>query len=125
MSSGSDITTQAIRLALRMSQMQAENASQNISRASTPGAHATAVDFGRSQGLLQAAAEPGDRSALFNALAQSAAGAPGVVQERPTATISLDEEVANMSSATLKYQALTESLNRHFGLMRLAITGRN
>lgn len=125
MSSGSDITTQAIRLALRMSQMQAENASQNISRASTPGAHATAVDFGRSQGLLQAAAESGDRSALFDVLAQSASNVPGVTHEQATAGINLDEEVADMSSATLKYQALTESLNRHFGLMRLAITGRN
>ena len=37
----------------------------------------------------------------------------------------LDELVADSVSAGLNYQALSESLSRHLGLMRLAISGRS
>ena len=38
---------------------------------------------------------------------------------------SLDELVTESVVAGLNYQVLSESLNRHFGLMRLAVTGRS
>ena len=123
--SGSDITTEAVRLAMSMNQLRAEYASQNIARSNTPDAKAIHLDFAHSQSLLeQVVSQKGvDQVSLFDAIA-SAASSPAP-SERSDAAINLDEEVADMASANLKYQALTESLNRHFGLMRLAITGRN
>lgn len=128
MSIGNDITTQAVRLAMGMHELRAENASRNIALANTPGAQATRLDFGNSQGLLQqAAALPlHDAGDLLTSLSE--VGSQPVARETQDdagATINLDQEVADMASANLDYQALTESLNRHFGLMRLAITGRN
>jgi len=126
--SGNDLTTEAVRLAMSMNQLRAEYASQNIAKASTPGAQATRLDFGFSQGLLEQATQvssSGD-TGLLDALANaSAQPQSGERLDAPGSTINLDEEVADMVSANLKFQTLTESLNRHFGLMRLAITGRN
>lgn len=128
MSSGNDLTTEAIRLALGMQQIRAEVAGQNIARANTPGAQATRLDFGISQSLLSQAAAPGagnDR-ALIDALSAAAGRSPhGQSLDAPGTPIQLDEQVADLSSASLNYQALSESLSRHFGLMRLAVTGKN
>jgi len=128
MSMGNDLTTEAIRLAMGMHELRAENASRNIALANTPDARATRLDFASTQGLLQrAAASPsGDEAGLMNAL--SAAAFRPLANESVDAEgegVNLDVEVANLASANLEYQALTESLNRHFGLMHLAITGRS
>lgn len=122
-----DLTAQAVRLALGINTLRAESASRNIAQASTPGAHAERLDFARSQGLLaQAAAGPADSEAsLARAIAQAIQTPATQAGNASDAGINLDEQVADMASATLQYQALTESLNRHFGLMRLAITGRS
>jgi flagellar basal-body rod protein FlgB len=126
--SGSDITTEAVRLAMSMNQMRAEYASQNISKSNTPGAKAVHLDFAHTQGLLEQVASLSgvDKDSLLGALAE-AASAPAFTEKSDafSGAINLDEEVADMASANLKYQALTESLNRHFGLMRLAVAGRN
>ena len=128
MSMGNDLTTEAIRLAMGMHELRAENASRNIASANTPGAHATRLDFASTQGLLERAAAPApsDEDSLMNSL--SVAASRPLASESVDADgtgVNLDAEVASMASANLEYQALTESLNRHFGLMHLAITGRN
>jgi len=128
MSAGNDLTLQAVRLAMSMSQLRADFASQNIAQASTPGAQAARVDFASSQGLLEQAIDAHGRGAAELPLALAKAAlrpASSEHREAPGTPINLDEEVADMASANLKYSALTESLNRHFGLMRLAISGRN
>jgi flagellar basal-body rod protein FlgB len=128
MSAGNDLTLQAVRLAMSMSQVRADFASQNIAQASTPGAQAVRVDFGRSQGLLEQAigGANNNEQGLLVSLSEAALN-PASSEHRDAlgTAINLDEEVADMASANLKYTALTESLNRHFGLMRLAISGRN
>jgi flagellar basal-body rod protein FlgB len=124
--SASDLTTQAVRLALGISQLRADVASRNIANASTPGAQAAHLDFARSQGLLeQAATARGNETSLLQSLAE-ATTQPGHVAslDAPGTAINLDEQVADMATASLEFQSLTESLNRHFGLMRLAINGR-
>lgn len=126
--SGNDITTEAVRLAMSMNQLRAEYASQNISRSNTPGAKAVHLDFASSQGLLEQVASLSglDPANLLQVLSEAAsAPASGERIDTFSSGINQDEEVADMASANLKYQALTESLNRHFGLMRLATTGRN
>ncbi len=124
---GIDITTEAVRLALGVQQLRAEYAAQNIARANTPGAQAVRLDFNASQSLLtQAAAAPVGQDASVSAALSVAADQLRPVEQlqAPGTPIQLDEEVANLASANLDYQALSESLSRHFGLMRLAITGK-
>ena len=128
MSAANDLTLQAVRLAMSMSQVRADFASQNIAQASTPGAQAARVDFGRSQGLLEQAiggASSNEQGLLVSLSEAALRPASSEHRDAPGTAINLDEEVADMASANLKYTALTESLNRHFGLMRLAISGRN
>jgi flagellar basal body rod protein FlgB len=111
-----------------MNQLRAEYAGQNIARANLPGAQAVRLDFGVSQSLLSQAANVhgnGDRT-LFEAMSVAADSAQhGERMDAAGTPIQLDEEVADMAAANLNYQALSESLSRHFGLMRLAVTGKN
>jgi len=128
MTGSSDLTTQAVRLALGVSQLRADVASRNIPNTSTPGAQLMRADFANSQGLLEraAASDAGDAANLAEAIAAALAQPAGAEhQDLAGASINLDEQVADMATANLEYQSLTESLNRHFGLMRLAISGRN
>ena len=122
-----DLTTEAVRLAMGIEHLRAENASRNIAHANTPGAQATRLDFGGSLGLLQQAAQAGVGDASLLASLDSAASKPVVATSLDDAGkgIQLDSEVADMAGANLEYQALADSLSRHFGLMRLAISGRN
>jgi flagellar basal-body rod protein FlgB len=127
MSGSPDLTTQAVRLALGISQLRADVASRNIANASTPGARAVRVDFARSQNLLErvAAAADGNQPSLLQAVADALTQPPGHERTDTDVAISLDEQVADLATASTEFQALSESLNRHFGLMRLAIAGRN
>lgn len=125
---GNDLTIDAVRLALGMQQLRAETAAQNIARANMPGARVMQVDFSASQALLtQAAArDAGTDPSLAHALADAADALPHTTGSAPAgAPFHLDEQVADAASANLGYQALSEALSRHFGLMRLAIAGKN
>ena len=121
-----EITVQAVRLALGLQQLRAEVASSNIARANTPGHQAMRVELGNAQAVLSQVA--GDRAgpSSFSLLSSStAAGMAPVVPDASAAAAQPDVQVAEMVAASLDYQALVESLNRHFGLMRLAVTGRS
>jgi flagellar basal body rod protein FlgB len=125
---GNDLTIEATRLALGMQQLRAETAARNIAQANMPGAQATRLDFSASQSLLTQATrqDADDDSALGTMLAAAADHMPhATVLDVPGAAIQLDDEVADAAAANLGYQALGEALSRHFGLMRLAITGKN
>lgn len=123
-----DLTIESVRLALGMQQLRAEMAAQNIASANMPGARAMRLDFGASQALLtQAAGQGADLgSSLGQALADAADAVPhAAIPDHEGASIQLDEQVADAASANLGYQALSEALSRRFGLMRLAIAGKN
>jgi flagellar basal body rod protein FlgB len=120
-----DPTTQALRLAMAMSLANAEVASSNIASATKPGATARVADFSSSLALLAQAA--GAHSSDHR-VGQALADATAIVRDAPLrdigSAINLDEQVADMASSSGRYQTLSESLGRHLGLMRLAITGR-
>lgn len=123
-----DLTIESVRLAMGMQQLRAETAAQNIARANVPGARAARLDFGVSQSLLaQAAGRNADLDpALKRSLADAANAMPhSAVLDLEGMPIQLDEQVADAASANLGYQALSEALSRHFGLMRLVIAGRS
>lgn len=113
-----DTTIDAVRLALGLQQLRAQVASLNIANAGTPSAQALRVDFASVQGALTPTADGARVETAIDALA-------GMTPQPTGETIHLDEQVADLTSASTDYQTLTEALSRQFGLMRLALTGRN
>jgi flagellar basal-body rod protein FlgB len=115
-----DITLDAVRLALGMQQLRAEVAGANIAGATTPGHQAQRVDFAAANAWLSQAA-----SGFAPAGAAPSPAHAAVVADLAQGATQADTQVAEMVAASLEFQALSESLNRHFGLMRLAVTGRS
>ena len=121
----SDITVQAVRLALGMNELQARVASMNIANAGKPDARAMRVDFGSLQATLAAAASSPNAAGLAERVAQAANDVGRSAQVDAGIAIQADEQIGDMVTASLHYQALGEALSRHMGLMRLAVTGRS
>jgi flagellar basal-body rod protein FlgB len=120
-----DITVDAVRMALNLNKLKAEVAGWNIVNASAKDAPIFIVDHSATDALLQTAAGESPGSAR-RALAQPSSPTMAIVHEQHgSPRASLDELVADSVSAGLTYQTLAESLSRHFGLMRLAISGRS
>lgn len=120
-----DLTVDAVRMALNLNQLKAEVTSWNIVNASATDAPMFVVEHSATDALLLAAAGQPTPS-VRDALAAPSSPTMAVVHEQYTADRpSLDQLVADSVSAGMNYQALTESLSRHFGLMRLAISGRS
>lgn len=120
-----DITIDAVRMALNLNQLKAEVTGWNLVNASSEGASFFTIDQTVTDQLLGAAAG-GNPQSVAPALANPSSPTMAIVNEqyegvRPT----LDEMVTDSVVAGLNYQVLSESLNRHFGLMRLAVTGRS
>jgi len=120
----SDLTVEAVRTALDLSRTRAEVAGWNIVNASIPGATFFVVDQAGAKSALAMAAGS-DRVAGGQLLAAVRETGLSLIEERSDAVRpSLDELVADSVAAGLEYQLLSESLGRHFGLMRLAVSGR-
>lgn len=120
----SEVTIDAVRLALGMQELQARVASVNIANANRGGARALRVDFSSLRNALIEVAR-GDRQTPSSGIAK---GVSALAAAQPMATgsaINADEEVGTMVVAGAQYQALGEALSRQFGLMRLAISGRS
>ncbi|QDH70151.1 hypothetical protein [Marilutibacter alkalisoli] len=119
-----ELTIEAVRLALSLQELKARVASANVANAGMPGASAMRTDFSGVYNALAAAARsngPEAAAQLRHAEAQARSAHPISTGE----SIRMDEQIGDMSTAALKYQALSDALSRHFGLMRLAITGRS
>lgn len=120
-----DLTVDAVRMALNLNQLKAEVTSWNIVNASAADAPMFVVEQSATDALLLAAAGQPNQS-VRDELAAPSSPTMAVVHEQYAADRpSLDQLVADSVSAGMNYQALTESLSRHFGLMRLAINGRS
>jgi flagellar basal body rod protein FlgB len=92
------ITDASLR-ALDQSLMRQQVAAQNIARADEPG---------------------------FMALRVSSTDATEAPKAEPSdSPVRMDQEVAEMVSASLEYQLLADALSRHLGLARLAISTRS
>lgn len=120
-----DTTIEAVRLALGLQELQARVAGTNIANAGRPDAQALRIEFADAQAALQGAAEGAGGELVaghLHALEASLGERTAVPSAEP---INLDVQVAEMVSAGTNYQVLSEALSRQFGLMRLAIGGRN
>lgn len=115
-----EITLDAVRLALSLQQRRAEIAGANIAGANTPGFVAQRLDAGTAKAWLAQAA-----SGFVPAGAAPTAASLGSVADVDAVATSTDAQVADMVAASVEFQALSETLNRHFGLLRLAVSGRS
>jgi flagellar basal-body rod protein FlgB len=117
-----DITTHAVSVALDMAQRRAEIASHNIAYANVPGAQMSRADFSSALSVLGRVADDAPVSATdlgeVNLEATHSVRNGGV-----NGTVSLDGEVTELALANCQYQALSEAMNRQFGLMNLALSG--
>lgn len=123
------ITIDSVRLALNMQSLRAQAASANIANASRADARAMRVDLTAAEELLgQALHLAASGAASDNAASEPLRQALDSLAERPMLTtdesIQIDAEVGDMVSASTRYQTLSETLSRYFGLMRLSISGR-
>lgn len=121
----SDLTVNAVRMALNLNKLRAEVAGWNIVNSSSADAPMFRIDHSETDALLRSAAYD-NADTVRQALAAPSSPTMAIVNEdygMPRST--LDELVAESVTAGLNFQSLTESLSRHFGLMYLAISGRS
>lgn len=120
----SELVAEAVRLALGIEEMKARVAALNVANASKGGGHALRADLSAIESFLQGLGE----SRRPEALARLRQAHEQLRGTRPTGVeegVRVDDEIGEMSSAAVKYQALGEALSRHFALLRLSVTGRN
>jgi flagellar basal body rod protein FlgB len=117
-------TIDAVRLALNMQDIRARVAGMNVANANKPDATALRVDFAKVEAALREVARSGNEVEISRLLVAAGQELAGIEPATEGAAIRLDGEIGDIAAAGVEYQALTEALNRQFGLMRIAIAGR-
>jgi flagellar basal-body rod protein FlgB len=122
-----DLTTEALRLGLSMARVRADVASANIANVDVAGYRPQPADFAQATGLLREAAEQPavDAGELRAMTPHTLSEAVHAADPDLNAPVSLDEEVAELETASVNFQSLTTVMSRRFGLMQLALTGRD
>lgn len=116
------LTVDAVGLALDMAQRRAEVASRNVAFANVPGARMERPDFARANDLLANVAH-GDE---MDGVELGSVDIHATTLEAPRevdGVMSVDDQVADLALASAHFQALSEALNRQFGLMSMALSG--
>jgi flagellar basal body rod protein FlgB len=116
----SAITIELAAWAMRLEQARVQSASYNIATANVPGNRPTRVDFAAQLGAMRAALGSPDAE-LTALLGRDVAAVP---RSATAAPVALDEEVANLAEAELRYKTLAEALARQFAVHSLAASGR-
>lgn len=108
---------------MRLEEMRAQVAARNIAMANVPGASVERFDssfqFEKLRAAVQDASQLSSEVALMNSLGEG----DYLQKGEQSQMISLDAHVLELSSASTRYQALSEGVSRQFALMRLAIGG--
>jgi flagellar basal-body rod protein FlgB len=123
MSADMGLTIDAVHLAMSLEHTRAKMAAHNIAMANVPGSRATRLDV--AMPLAQLRAARGDVALFAQALDElRASDLQAYEQMQPVDTpLALDGEVAEMSAASGRFQALADGVSRQFALMQLAIKG--
>ncbi|HUB90317.1 MAG TPA: flagellar basal body protein [Dyella sp.] len=122
-----DLTTEALRLGISMARMRAEVASANIANVDVAGYRPQRADFAQATGLLREAAEQPtmDAQELQVMTPRMLGESVHVADPGANAPVSLDDEVAELETASVNFQSLTTVMSRRFALMQLALAGRD
>jgi flagellar basal-body rod protein FlgB len=122
-----DLTTEALRLGISMARIRAEVASANIANVDVAGYRPVRADFAQATGLLHEAADQPDMDtqSLQAITPHSLGESVHVADPDLSAPVNLDDEVAEMETASVDFQSLTTVMSRRFALMQLALAGRD
>lgn len=120
----SDLVIEVTSWAMRLEQSKTDIASRNIAAANIPGSRPMQVDFASQINLLKNAVSTntdvasiaGLLNQSFNTTESKNTGISGGVQ--------LDAEVADLTTAELRYKTLAEGLSRQLSLLTIAASGR-
>lgn len=124
MISDSKLVVDVVSSVLRLEEARAQVAARNIALANVPGARASRTDISPALADLRAAITDQQLLTATTQLQRQQPAADLISQDGANARpVSLDAEVAEISAASGRYQALADGLSRQFALMRLAIGG--
>ena len=122
MVSDTNLVMEVASTVMRVEEMRAQAAAHAIALANVPGARIQRFDASIAFARLQAAMV--DPASLQSEAAQvGEAGADEYLRPGAEASVSPDEQVLELSSASARYQALGEGVSRQFAMMRLAVGG--
>lgn len=123
MSADIGLTIDAVHLAMNLEQVRAKVTANNIANANVPGSRPMRLNLG--QPLSQLRASLLDPALLAQTLKTlSEADPQKYLQPLPAgAPLALDDQIAEMSAASGRYQALADGVSRQFALMQLAMRG--
>lgn len=122
-----DLTTEALRLGISMARVRAEVASANIANVDVTGYRPQRADFAQATGLLREAADYSgtDAESLQAITPRTLGDAVHPSDPNLSAPVNLDDEVAELETASVDFQSLTTVMSRRFALMQLALAGRD
>lgn len=123
MVSALESTTPALlSLALDAAVMRQQAIAQNIANVNTPGYRSLSVSFEQNMAAQRSALAQGNKLSL----ASLSDYQPHLLQAADATnaanSVALDQEVANLAGNTLHHQVLLRALNKHFGLLSMAIS---
>jgi|GEM_PF-2295522 len=113
-----------VRLVMTLQEARARVAAQNIALANIPNSKVSYLDINTPMSQLRAALA--DPVTLVETIdRQSLQSIESLVSKRHQNidVLSLDNEVAELSTASGRYQALADGLSRQFALMQMAVRG--
>ncbi len=117
-----DFTITLAKWSMDVQSQRAKLTASNIANANSTGIRKTA-DFDSLINSMSSAIQHRDIPGIDSLLLQSAK-----VSQSPSSSkfnsVSLDQEILELSSAKGKYKMIAEMLNRKFGLMAIAAKGR-
>lgn len=119
----SELSIEVIKWSMNLEQTRTKIATQNIATANVAGTkfgrlnHANALQNAQ-LAFGQATSAENFRSSVFNQPLEN------LTSFDEAKTITLDEQVADMTSAELKYRILAETMTRQLSLLSLAASGR-
>ncbi|MEN9864918.1 MAG: flagellar basal body rod protein FlgB [Pseudomonadota bacterium] len=113
-------TPVVLSLALDAAVLRQQAIAQNIANANSPAYRKQSVSFEENMAAQRSALAHGGK---LNLSAPALASyAPQLLQAPTVGGVALDEEVAKLSSTVLQHQVLLRALNKHFGLLSMAIS---
>ena len=121
----SELAIDVTSWAMRLEQLKADVASRNIATASLPGAKPQQVNFAAQLESLRAALQSSDvKSADVSGILNLPMAVAPTSASSLAGGVSLDSEVADLTSAELRYKTLAEALSRQLSLLTLAASGK-
>lgn len=117
------LTVDAVHLAMNLEQLRARVVAHNIANANAPDSRAMRLNVGEPLAQLRASlSDPALLAQTIKALREE--DSQRYLEPLPQgAALALDDQIAEMSAASGRYQALADGVSRQYALMQLAMRG--